>query len=539
MTGTFLPADVGRDIVFGGGLATITGYIDASNVTVEVKQAFPSTIADTGAWSLLGTPLTTCTPGAKDPVGATTTLTLSNSGWRDEDVGRFVRINGGLCRITGKTSATVVSAVIEKELTSVVAAPPYAWTLEGAMWGGPWGYPRCGTLFEQRLWAAGSPGFPQMIWGSVIGVPRDFTLGTEDDEALAYTIAAGQSATILHLAAARGLVVLTSASEHSARGGQDRAITPTNIKVEHQSSLGSSFVAPVRVGGELFFAQRSRRKVRALSPSQFDSEQYLAPDMAVLAEHVTESGIVAMDYQAEPDPLLYAVREDGQLATMTHDRDQEVFAWTRQVTQGNFEDVAVVPTSTGNRVFAVVARVVNGVTTRYIETFEAGLHTDSAITGHSDAGATVWGGLSHLEGRTVQAKGDGIYLGEFVVQGGQVTLPRAARDVEIGLQYITAVKTLTPEFMSPSGSAQGTQLSVHESQARFLNTIGATINLQEVAFRRFGLGVLDKPPRPFSGDKSVGAIGWDKARAQTLIQQTLPYDFHLLSVITHLTSNEG
>src|SRR3546814_4274150 len=75
-------------------------------------------------------------------------------------------------------SDTIVKAVIETELASVVAAPKLAWSLESSVWGGTNGYPRCGTLFEQRLWLGGSPGFPLTFWGSTIGEFLDFLLGT-------------------------------------------------------------------------------------------------------------------------------------------------------------------------------------------------------------------------------------------------------------------------------------------------------------------------------------------------------------------------
>src|SRR5690606_28615746 len=129
------------------------------------------------------------TPSAASPVGASITLTLGTAGWRASDVGRYVQINGGLCRITGYTSSTVVSAVIELELNAAVGAPALAWTLEGSVWGGRNGYPRCGTLHEQRLFAAGSPGFPQSVWGSVTGEYFDMTLGSDDTDAVAFVVA--------------------------------------------------------------------------------------------------------------------------------------------------------------------------------------------------------------------------------------------------------------------------------------------------------------------------------------------------------------
>src|SRR3546814_12304191 len=96
-----------------------------------------------------------------------------------------------------------------------------------------------------------------------------------------------------------------------------------------------------------------------------------------------------MARQQEPDALVWAVRADGQLATLTADRDQEVFAWSRQVTQGNFECVETVPTPDGDRLFAVVRRIVGGVGVRYIEMLDPDLNTDAALTGTSEAGRST------------------------------------------------------------------------------------------------------------------------------------------------------
>lgn len=539
MSNDFFPADVGRDIIAGGGVGTITAYVDDETVTVEIKAVFPAGSWDADTWAILGTPLTTCTPSVEKPAGVSCTLTLGAAGWRAEDAGKFVRINEGLVRIDSITSTTVAAGTIMQELTSAVAAPAYAWSLEGSVWGDPYGWPRCGTLFEQRLWLAGSPGFPQGVWGSVIGEYFDFSLGALDDEAMAYTLASGELNPIMHLANSSGLVALTTGGEFSIRGGQDRALTPTNIKVTDQSNYGCSAVAPERIGSEIFFIQRAHRKVRALSLNQYDGEQYVAPDMAVLAEHVTESGIADMTYQQEPESLLWLVRNDGQLAVLTADRDQEVFAWSRQSTQGNFEAIESVPTPEGDRVFAVVARTIGGQTVRYIEMLDPELLTDSAITGHSGAGASTWSGLSHLEGRSVNVKADGIVQPDQVVTSGSITLDRAAHDVEIGLNYITEVLTLTPEFMGQTGSAQGHQLSIHEVKVRLHETIGCAVNLQTLPFRKFGDSVLDQAPVPFSGDKRAGNLGWGDGLAQTLIQQRQPYPFHLLSVVMKLSANEG
>jgi hypothetical protein len=535
----FYPADVGRTIVAGGGIGTITAYTDADTVTVTISAEFPGLSIDAGDWQILGSPMTTATPSAEGVAGDTITVTLTSGGWRPEDVGKFIRINGGLVQITVRTSATVVTALVIVPLESDVAAPALAWSLEGSMWGGVNGWPRCGTFYQQRLWLAGSPGYPMTLWGSCIKEYFDFTIGDLDTDALAIEISTGQMNPILNLASGKQLIALTSGGEHTIRGGQEKALTPTNLQVSDQSDFGCAPVRPVRIGGELFFVQRSGRKIRALSANQYDGDQYDAPDVTVLSEHITAPGVLAMAAQAEPQAILYAARGDGQLATLTADRDQPVFGWARQVTQGVVEDVACVPIAGGWAVYAIVARVIDGQPVRGIERFVPGLQTDSALRGTSEAGAATWGGLAHLEGMKAQVIADGIYLGEFEVEGGQVTLPREANTVEIGLAYTTTIKTLTPELSVPAGSLQGAQLSIHETKVRLRDTIGCTVNLQEVAFRKYDTLVLDRRPEEFSGDHKVGNLQWGDGTATTLVQQVLPYPLHVLSIVSKLTINEG
>jgi hypothetical protein len=535
----FYPADVGRDIASNGGIGTITGYTDATHVTVNVAQPFLGTAIDASNWTIMGTPQTTLTVSASTPVGSTVSLTLGLSGFRPEDAGKYITVNGGLVRIVSITSTTVAVGVIQVELTSTAVAPAFAWLLQASVWGGVNGWPRCGTLHEQRLWVGGSLGFPQTVWGSISGQYLNFQLGVFDDQAMSYIIASAELNPIMHLAETRGLLALTYGGEFSIRGGSDKAITPTSLQVNSQSVYGTGTVAPERIGNEVYFVQRSGRKLRAMAPNQYNTDQYGSPDLSILAEHATLSGITDLAFQQEPNSRLFATRTDGQMATLTIDRDQDVIAWSRQTTQGIFESVESVPTSDGDAVFAIVRRLVNGVSTRYIERFDNTLLTDAAITGTSVNGATVWSGLGHLEGRTVNVKADGIVLTNRVVTGGSITIERAAFAIEIGLNYITTIKTLTPEIAGAEGSAQGGAMSINRVIARLRDTIGCSINYQEIPFITFGNSILDQAPIPFTGDKPVFNYGWGGGFAQTIIQQTKPYPLHLLSVIVTLSVNQG
>ena len=151
----FLASDVGRSIAFDAGIATITGFTSTTVVTVSITSAFPSVSLVSGSWKLTLSPQTVCTPSAKDPLNASITLTLTADGWRSDDVGKYVKINGGLVLITGYTSALIVTGKIKRELTATVGAEALSWSLNASVWNAIGGYPVTVSLHEQRLWAAG------------------------------------------------------------------------------------------------------------------------------------------------------------------------------------------------------------------------------------------------------------------------------------------------------------------------------------------------------------------------------------------------
>lgn len=538
--GIFLAGDVGRQIVAGGGIAEITAFTSATVVTVEVITVFASTSLPD--WQMTLSPQATNTAEAKDPVGKVIKMTLTDGtdpldGWRASDVGKYVKINEGLVQITSFTSATEVKGVIKAALTSVIGATPNAWSLESAVWNDEDGYPSTGTLYEQRLACGGSTNYPQTVWLSRTGEYLNFELGTKDDDAMSFTVASDQINPVSHLAQIKVLIALTYGGEFSLTGGIEKPITPTNIQVKNQSVYGCNKVRPVRIGNELYFMQRSNRKLRAMA-YRYDSDAYGSPDMSVLSEHITESGIVDMAYQQEPESIVFLPRADGVMATLTIDRDQDVVGWARQITEGAFESVATIPTESGEQVWVIVKRTVNGNVVRYVERFSSSVSVDCGITGTSGPGADVWAGLGHLEGKLVDIVADGVVMQPQTVVGGQITLPRNAKAVQIGLHYKMTIKTLTPEVQGSTGSMQGNSMRIGEITLRFNKTIGCKINGQTVAFRNLGKQVLDKPPVLFTGDHRLENLGWERGKAQLLIEQDQPLPFHLLCVIKKITFND-
>ena len=303
------------------------------------------------------------------------TITASASTFVSTDVDRLVRIGDGIAKITNFGSATSVTATTSTNFANTNAVTD--WSL-GAF-SNTTGHPSCVTFFEQRLVFAATLNNPQTIYFSKSGdyENMDANIGgtVADDDAIVYTIASNQVNAIRFLSPTRTLIIGTAGGEFAVYGGGDNdAITPTNIIIKKQSNYGGANVDAVPVANATLFLQRAKRKIRELAYN-FDVDGYVAPDLTILAEHITEGGITQMAYQEEPLSIIYAVREDGELVALTYQRDQQVVAWHRHIFGGAFgtgnavcESVAVIPTDLDEyEVYVIIKRTINGATKRYVE----------------------------------------------------------------------------------------------------------------------------------------------------------------------------
>ena len=327
------------------------------------------------------TTATTLTTSAHT-VGTGRTLTASavtginsDSGFLATDVGRQIRFRDGYGIITAFTSTTVVTIEILIDMGSTSASTD--WSL--GSFSTTTGFPSCVSFFEQRLVFAASINNPQTVYFSKSGdyENMDANIGgtVADDDAIIYTIASNQVNAIRFLTSARTLIIGTAGGEFVVSGGGDNnAVTPTNIMIKKQSNHGAANVDAISVGNATLFLQRAKRKIRELAYN-FDVDGYIAPDLTILAEHITEGGIIEMAYQEEPLAILWCVRDDGELIALTYQREQEVVAWHRHIVGGSFgtgnavvESVAVIPTEDSEyELYVVVKRTINSATRRYVE----------------------------------------------------------------------------------------------------------------------------------------------------------------------------
>lgn len=470
-------------------------------------------------------------------LGGTGTLTATgHTPFVAAHVGSFWRISDGTTtgyvEVTGYTSSSVVNVTVRK---AVPAGAQWKWR-EGAF-SDHRGWPRSLGFVEERLFFASTNSQPLTMWGSVNGDFVNHQPGVEDDDAVEYTVASSYVNPIHWLVEDRGMFIGTTKSELRLGGGNDAPLTPSNARVLVQTTHGSKNIQPVRAGNSTIFVQRAGLKVRSLQYN-FNSDSYVAPDLTLIAHHITESGVVDWTYQQEPESIIHCVLANGKIASMTYVPDQQVVGWALHSTDGFFESLACIPNGEKDQVWAVVRRTINNSTVRYVEYFDPLLHMDCALS-YSGTPVTSVTGLSHLRGKTVCIVGDGAAYSNSsqpVGASGEVAFSPAASAVDVGLPFTPELITLRPEVPDRSGSLQGRKKRWVKVGVRLLDTLGVTINGDQVESRSSD-DEMDQAPDPINGDVITVNTGWDRD-GEISITQTQPLAITVLGVFGTLESGE-
>ena len=509
---------------------------------------------------------TTLTAGHTS-VGSSGNLTLSSTtgvnndqGWLSTDVGRLVHFKEGHYKITSITSTTVAVS------TCVVAPSSGSASTDFALgsFSDTTGHPSCVTFFEQRLVFAATLSQPQTLFFSVSGdyenMDDNYHGTVADDDAIIYTIASNQVNAIRFMTATRTLIIGTAGGEFAVSGGgTDIAITPTNILIKKQSNNGAANVDALAVGNATLFLQRAKRKLRELAYN-FDVDGYVAPDLTILAEHISEGGFKQLSYQQEPNQIIWCVRNDGQLIGLTYQREQEVVAWHRHIFGGAFssgnavcESVATIPTDNSEyQTWVIVKRTINGATKRYIEyihnlnfdeTDDTSFNFLDSQLSYDGSPVTILSGLSHLEGQTVSILADGATHPDKVVSSGEITLNRSASKVKVGLGFTSLLQTMRLDAGSQNGTSQSKTKRIYEITIRLYESLGVEVgpdlnNMERIPFRS-SANLMDSGVGVFTGDKEVEFRGNYETDGFIFVRQDQPLPLTILSLYPKLITNDG
>lgn len=413
------------------------------------------------------------------------------------------------------------------------------------------------TFFEQRLVFGNSNNNPQTLWFSKNGSYLNFTVGTAADDALIYTIASNQVNAIRYLSATRVLTLGTSGGEYVVTATSDGPITPTTTLIRKYSNYGTAAVEPVQVADVTLFLQRGNRKIREFKyVGDINADAYQAPDMSILAEHITKGGITQFAHQQEPDSIVWMVRADGTLIGMTYRREEEVVAFHKHIIGGAFsggqaivESVATLPSETGeDELYMVVKRTINGVTKRYVELmkpFNFGSVTTGAFfvdsgLAYSGSAVSSLSGLHHLQGETVSILANGASHADKTVADGAVALNVSTTVAAIGYGYNSIMETLRIESGSVDGTSQGKPKRIHGITVRLHETVGAEVGsgvdkLDRIYFRDSSMP-MDQAVPLFTGDKDVEFEGGFDDDDRVYARQTQPLPMTILALFPRMNT---
>ena len=459
----------------------------------------------------------------------------------------FLHDGAGYAQITGYTSATLVNATVIKRLPATALTGSTRWA-EGA-WSARRGYPHAVTFYEDRLWFAGSASKPQTLWASVSGDYENHKYGTNDDDALNYTINTQDMNTIEWLAPTKVLAIGTANGEFTLSATQiSDPVTPTNVKITPQTTFGSATdVKPLRVGSVILFLQRAGRKLREYA-YQFDTDSFVAPNMNVLADHITESGVLELAYQQEPSQIVWAPRTDGVLTGMTYERTEDVVGWHRHTIGGGIVESAVtVPHWDGDQdvLWLIVRRTIDGNTVRYVEyvekymTGEYAFFLDCGLT-YDGSPVTAISGLDHLEGEEVAVLVDGAVHPNRTVSAGAINLQLAGSVVNVGLPYTATIKTMPIDIATNAGTSFIDEKRAHKIVMQLYQTgpglwYGPNVNEMDEYAVRSSQDNMDSPVPLFTG--FTEALPWPSGSErgpQLMIQHRLPLPCTVVALIPEL-----
>lgn len=419
------------------------------------------------------------------------------------------------------------------------------------------------AFHQQRLVLGGTKDDPASFFMSRTGDYENFRKSRplQDDDPVEYMLASGSIDEIRWMVSFGDLLIGTSGAEYKATSS-GAAITSSDVQISVQSYWGSSGLAPLIIGQSVMHCQRSGSHVRDLYYS-WESDGYAGNDLSLLAPQLVESHhITQWAFQQSPGSNIWAVRDDGVLLCLTYMKEQNVYGWSRHVTQGKALSVAVISGSQEDVVMLVVEREMGGVKKYFLERLAGrfrdadgivdAFYVDCGLTSRQETASGTVGGLGHLEGADVVALADGSPVEGLTVTDGAVTLPYAAKVVTVGLNYVSALSPLPLETDTQQGATLGKRRAYGKCVLRLYRSVGGKYaatepgDLFDVEGWK-GRTAYDVPflpekygeaCQPFSGNIEISLPSGQDADTSLWLMQDRPMPFRVVAIMADVDFGE-
>lgn len=250
-------------------------------------------------------------------------------------------------------SGAVVAYIVQNSGTLYAAGDTIAITADGTgatatlVFGPAIGtYPSVCSYYQQRRVYGNTKNNPDTYYMSQPGAysNMDSAVPTTDSDAIIGTPWAQQINGIQFFQPMQGgLIVLSGNGAWQVNGGVSNAITPADQSAQAQAYNGcNAIVPPIVVNYDILYVQSKGSIVRDLSYNFFVNI-YTGTDITILSNHLFDNhSILQWAYAEEPYKLIWAIRDDGVMLSLTYLKEQDIYAWARHDTNGLFVGVTTV-----------------------------------------------------------------------------------------------------------------------------------------------------------------------------------------------------
>ena len=233
-------------------------------------------------------------------------------------------------------------------------------------------YPAAVGFWNQRLIFANTPKKPNAIYGSCVGVFDDFTntVLNNSDEAFELELNSGTTDEITDLVPMDDLIIMTQSKIWRVVG-----TSPSNMQAYIESYSGSSGIRPYVYKKSILYIDSSYNTVSNFIYS-YELNGYVGQNLDTLCRDLMDGHTLeSVSFRNTPYGILYAVRNDGVLLALTYLKEENIYAWHKHTTDGQFLNVCSVDKQLYDQVYVIVQRGDK----KYVELFMDHINVDQGI----------------------------------------------------------------------------------------------------------------------------------------------------------------
>ena len=439
----------------------VTGTGSSRNFHYEVSGTFVGTIelqrsvGNTASWTTIAS-LTAPTAG---PIGVNDGLTNQivyyrlictayTSGTAVASLSYSGGTTDGVARIVTLGADNSASVDILTAFASTQPTVDWSW----GSWSDRLGWPATVTLTDGRLLFKRDDRY----WISKGDDYESFAIGALPDDAISKR-SSGTGARARWLVASDTIYVgMSDLAGWIGTNIDGDPIMPENVRCRLPSSKGAANASAIaHEGGAVYIGRAGRRILRM----QRDGDKIETLDLTRLHEDIAgaigSSTFLELAWQEEPEPRLWAVRSDGQLAISLLSTAEKINGWQR-LNHGTFRSVSITPNAPEDDIVVVVERGGTARLEKIAPEAWSSISTAWRLAGaieYAGADSPSVTGLDHLEDFDVYAW-NGRQQGPVKVESGacEFEYPVTAGTI-IGLKYVGKYRSARLNWGAMAASA--------------------------------------------------------------------------------------